>query len=93
MSYEGTDYYLTSDGRLITCSPYEDQPKDAEWYCAVDETNGYIEDDPSTHTPETNVFGFVDIWREDHYGNKYAIKSYRYAPANGPGLNEWRKVE
>lgn len=93
MSYEGQTFYLLKDGRLRVTDCWSDAPPDAEWYCEVDNTNGYLENCPQTHEPTMNEVGFIDHWREDHYGNRYAVKSSRYAPVNGPGLNEWRKVK
>ena len=93
MSYEGADYYITKSGVFGFVDSNFPLPDDAEWVCSVDETNGFLEDVVSTHNPETKSVGVADDWRTDKYGNKYVIEVYRYAPVNGPGLNEWRKVE
>lgn len=69
-----------------------DAPVDAEWYCSVDYTNGYDENDESTHEPFSSVIGELDDWKEDHYGNKYAVKIFIYEPDSGEGFNQWRKV-
>lgn len=84
MSYEGYTEFLTFSGEYLTYDSYNDHPEyrnDIEWYHLVDETNGIEYDNPSTFPAEKIEIDHVDIWREDHYGNRYAIKSKRYIPA------------
>jgi len=54
----------------------------------VDETNGVLFDDNDNELPHTIPFpfkeiGFDDIWKEDHYGNKYAVKILKYEIPSG----------
>jgi len=97
MSYEGYSEYLCEKGHYFNCDIYADERKKCPQcksklaYChAVDQTNGYIEDNPSTKPAPVKKIGFEDKWQKDHYGNKYAIKIPLYAPKNNS--KEWRKI-
>ena len=64
----------------------------------VDLTNGFDENDLSSWS--STQAGFLaglpheDIWKEDHYGNKYAVKVLRYRPTQAAlDQGEWRKAE
>ncbi len=72
------------------------------YYHHVNQTNGYGEE--RRYIKENNLseelsyfdedapkeeIGFIDIWHEDHYGNKFATKSFKYKP----DLKYWQKVE
>lgn len=93
MSYEGKDYYIMEDQTVMVKDCYDmKHPEKAVWYAHVNETNGYDEDDVSTHTPKTKEVGFTDNWKVDHYGNKYAEKIIQYAPDNDEGNNPWTKL-
>lgn len=103
MSYEGYEVYLCRNKHMYTenanmfCS--EDNEGDSDlcpycnappaYNCSVDTTNGYDENDPSSHEPTVEEVGFTDIWKEDHYGNKYAVKLMHYKPVTGFGMNKW----
>ncbi len=50
---------------------------------SIDETNGILFDSIGNEIPTTIPYpfkevGFDDIWKEDHYGNKYAVKRLKY---------------
>lgn len=92
MSYEGQFWYITKRGKLVVTDCYDDGPEDAEYYASQDLTNGYEDGDISTHDPHYEIIGEEDVWHHDHYGNKYATKVKIYAPINGDGFNNWRKV-
>jgi len=50
-------------------------------------TNGVDENDPGTQPASLIDDGFDDIWKFDHYGQRYAQKRFRYRP--GP---EWKLI-
>ncbi len=55
---------------------------------SVNETNGIEYDDDGVPYSETIPYpfketGFDDIWKEDHYGNKYAVKRLKYEIPSG----------
>lgn len=89
MSYEGYEEYLCKNGHYSSCDCYCSVPKcpycgsKFEFWHPVDQTNGAVEEDPSTRPALKEEAGFDDEWREDHYGNKYSIPIPRYAPGNG----------
>ncbi len=98
MSYEGYIIYLCEDGHKSSFDAYSDYTegnkvcaqnscgKKFVWCQSIDQTNGYFADDPSTYERELEVSGFDDIWKEDHYGNKYAVKLLKFTiPTNKPG--------
>jgi hypothetical protein len=93
MRYRGIDYIILKNKTLVMQSCFDQKPVDAEWYCHVNTTNGIDETDPTTQAPRMKVVGFNDIWKKDHYGNKYAVKELLYEPDNGFGLNIWEKIE
>jgi hypothetical protein len=47
---------------------------------AIDETNGEEDDMPSTKPAPKQQVGWDDDWRNDHYGNRFAVKVLRYVP-------------
>ena len=55
---------------------------------SINETNGIELDDDGVPYPETISYpfketGFDDIWKEDYYGNKYAVKRLKYEIPSG----------
>mgnify|MGYP003395342990 CR=1 FL=1 len=101
MSYEGFEEYICENKHYFTKNCYyilEDATdfkticpicgKPTVYFHAVDETNGEIEEEPSTFTAPIREVGFEDHWHEDHHGNKYAIKENHYEPDS----SQWRKV-
>ena len=95
MSYEGYVIFLCEEGHKSACDAYEsigdfckhnNCNKPFVWSQGIDQTNGYYKDDPNTFERKLDVVGFDDIWKTDHYGNKYAIKLLKYAiPEGKPG--------
>ena len=98
MSYEGYVIYLCEEGHKSSFDAYADLAKDDYsckhnncnkpfvWCQSIDQTNGYFQDDPSTYERNLEVKGFDDIWKEDHYGNKYAVKLLKFTiPNDKPG--------
>lgn len=87
MSYEGYRSFLCKQGHLHTRDVYADGLEhcpdceaEMEWMTDTDETNGYIEDDPSTHAPSLEPITWDDVWHVDHYGNRYATKLWKWKP-------------
>lgn len=94
MSYEGQDWFILENKTLVKKDCYDMVvPEGAAWYAHINETNGYDEDDIFTHTPKLKDAGFLDDWKVDHYGNKYAEKILLYEPDNGEGNNPWKRIE
>jgi hypothetical protein len=98
MSYEGFEEFLCVNGHYHSYDVYAGMPCKCpecgevwKWWHAVDGTNGIVEDDPGTNWAPKNSLGHEDEWKEDHYGNKYAVKKLLYSPAliNGDGV--WRR--
>jgi hypothetical protein len=96
MSYEGHTQLICANGHHHTYDAYDD----GESACPtcggawthrhdVDVTNGYDETHPSTCNAPVIEIGFTDVWHEDHYGNRYAIKCPLVAP-DGP---HWTVLE
>lgn len=87
MSYEGYEELLCKKGHYSTHDCNDDHPavcvicgEPNLYRHSVDQTNGYNKEYPSTcEAPKTEI-GFEDDWREDHYGNKYAVKIHLYEP-------------
>ena len=98
MFYEGINEYICSEGHYSVEDIYYSSGfcsvcnKSAVFCCSVDYTNGYEEDNPQTHYGTKEEISYDDVWKIDHYGNKYALKLKKYKPINGPGLNEWKKL-
>jgi len=102
MSYEGYTEYICKNGHYWTidamdlihgepsrvCSVCSELP---EYWHDVDQTNGYDEEYPDTCAAPRIEVGFVDVWQEDHYGNRYATKRMLYAPTLTE--NVWLKWE
>jgi hypothetical protein len=84
MSYEGSVEYLCQDGHRSVVDCWEDRLVKCRCGAAmayrhsIDHTNGVEDDNPATMPAPTEEIGFTDIWREDHYGNRYAIKDVKY---------------
>ncbi len=88
MSYEGYIEYLCVNGHYTTSDCYDERVKKCPHCCgaieyenSVDQTNGETEH-PATRPGKKVEIGFDDDWRSDHYGNRYAAKVLRYAPAS-----------
>lgn len=99
MSYEGYTQYLCSNGHTWKLDAGEFlEPSSIKFNCPkcgakpthyadVDETNGFVEDDPSTFDAPLTVIRQEDEWHTDHYGNRYAIR----IPIHGvPANSRWR---
>ncbi len=89
MGYRGSEERLCENGHhMIWDTHNASYPnkcnvcggKFAHWH-SIDNTNGYYEDDPDTYQAAVREIGFTDEWKTDHYGNRYAVKHLRYAPA------------
>lgn len=92
MSYEGYLEKLCSNGHYWSCDPpYPAEGADCCRKCGensvftweVDQTNGIEWDENGVVIPHTTGFpfeiaGWEDVWCEDHYGNKYAVKHLLY---------------
>ena len=94
MSYEGYQEKLCSNGHLSYTSNIHFDGRESPLVCNfckspfifihyVNETNGIEYDDDGVPLPSTIPYpfkeaGFDDIWKEDHYGNKYAVKRIKY---------------
>lgn len=93
MSYEGSVEFLCQNGHRSVIGCWDDAPKACRcgarmaYRHAIDHTNGYIEDDPNTQPAPVEPDGWDDVWKEDHYGNRYAIKNPRFKPLSG-----WRDL-
>lgn len=96
MSYEGYEELLCGNGHYFAHDCYGDAPETcprcgAPWAYShgVDQTNGYDEECPNTYSAAKAVVGLEDDWNNDHYGNRYATQTKRYAPAPG---SQWRLI-
>lgn len=89
MSYEGYKEYLLEDGSYVTLDCWEDAPTNAKWGHSVDVTNGYDESVGYACDAPKKGIGYYDVWKEDHYGNKYAVKVLTYEPAS----DCWRLID
>ena len=95
MSYEGYEEYLCEQGHHLVYDCYEMEPvicfhcgsKLTYWH-PVDQTNGIENDNPSTFNAKTEVIGYDEEWQEDHLGNKYVTKLWKFKPIS----EEWRKI-
>lgn len=96
MSYEGYEEFLCENGHYYTAAcAFESEStakcphckKKTKWWNAVDQTNGMDEDVPATMSAPKKEIGFDDKWKEDHYGNKYAVKILKFEPDS----DRWRK--
>ena len=101
MSYEGYAEYLCANGHYKSTAD-DDGSKgcrhcDAAWayWHPVNETNGYDPVDTETYEAAKKEDGYDDIWKVDHYGNKYAEKILRYRPVTpeeeGEYDNFWKE--
>lgn len=89
MSYEGFEQYICPNKHQwemdvrsndsCVCPLCQEEPI---LYHSVNTTNGVCETDPTTMRAELVEVGFDDEWHNDHYGNRYAVKISKYAPAN-----------
>ena len=77
MEFYGDQFGEESQNARNVCPVCKGKMK---YWCAVDETNGYDEDNPHTYSAPKKEIGFEDQWHEDHYGNKYATKILLFAP-------------
>src|SRR4051812_41451925 len=94
MSYEGYTELLCDGGHYGAFNVYVERPKRCAicrkfwaYRHSVDETNGFIEDDPGTYPARKEAITYEDIWHRDHYGNRYATKRLLYRP-----LDNWHKI-
>lgn len=92
MSYEGYTEYLCERGHFFTRDAYESDPvecdvckRDVAHFHPVDQTNGVVEDDPTTHPAEK--FLIEEEWTErySYMGTPYKVPVLRWRPSN-----EWR---
>jgi hypothetical protein len=95
MSFEGFYEYICEKGHYKSVDVYNDSHSGSCDKCGskwgyshlVDQTNGYEEDNSSTYPAPKLTYSVEDEWKEDHYGNKYAISISLYAP-----IDIWRKL-
>lgn len=88
MSYEGYSEHLCGEGHYTATGAYyfeEGCPcgKPFVFSHSVDQTNGVEYDEEEVPLPSTIPYpfkgdGFTDIWKKDHYGNKYALKRLKF---------------
>jgi hypothetical protein len=88
MSYEGYRELLCVTGHYSAYDAYDDASpvcgvcgQAFRYMHGVDQTNGHDASDPACCNAPVVELGFDDIWREDHYGNRFAMKVKRLAPA------------
>lgn len=95
MGYRGYDYFILEDKTLVVKDSWDGiYPDDAVWKAHCDVTNGFEEEGYTlSFEPKTIEVGFIDVWHEDHYGNKYATKKLQFEPDNSPGNNLWKKLK
>ena len=99
MSYEGYEQFICEDGHYTVMGPhYFDIPacdcgKRMKWNCSVDITNGFEEDAPWSKPGIFEEVDWIDQWKVDHYGNRYAEQTCLYIPINKEGENEWRLLK
>lgn len=96
MSYEGYSMFLCARGHASVYGCHDTREprcrhcgEPPAYECMVDQTNGHVEDDPSTHEPDMEEIGFDDHWGKDHYGNKFAAKIRKYKPLG----DRWHKLQ
>jgi hypothetical protein len=87
MSYEGSREFIFLDGRYGIQDCNTDNPPGVAWWHSIDHTNGVDPEDPNTFPAAKKEVGFLDDWKLDHHGNKYAIKIRLYEPAS----KEWKR--
>lgn len=87
MSYEGYEEFLCANGHYHCTGSWDEELASCPFCKApiaysnnVDVTNGEDESEPWTMPAPKEEIGFDDDWRQDHYGNKYAVKVIRYDP-------------
>jgi hypothetical protein len=98
MSYEGEielilengQYTVIPDENTYFPTNFDNLPSPIKYWHAVDLTNGIDIDNPSTFPAPKRETGFFDIWTEDHYGNKYAIKVITYEPGSSPSWVKYK---
>ncbi len=94
MSFEGYYEYLCPNKHHWSCDVRDEGGpycpvcnENPALYRLVDETNGVVEDDPSTMASPLLEVGFQDDWKVDHYQNRYAVKIKCYEPIHP---NDWK---
>lgn len=93
MSYSGSVEFLCEQGHRSVIDCWDEEPEKCRcgakiaYRHSIDHTNGVVEDDPSTMPAPVTEIGYDDIWKEDHHGNKFAVKAYKFRPGN-----HWRKI-
>ncbi len=106
MGYKGVEQFLCPEGHLTEIDAaklsyaYEEERKKLlicphcqqkfVLNCSVDFTNGSCEEYPETTRGKVKEIGFIDIWHNDHYGNRYATKLMKYEPEDP---KRWEKME
>lgn len=87
MSYEGYTEYLCENGHYCTADTCDDDPdvcpicdSKLQYFHMVDLTNGEDDTNPNTMIASKTRIKSEDIWKQDHYGNRYAIIVYIYKP-------------
>lgn len=97
MAYESEEHFILDNGVYVSYvyNGYNEVPEitNAVWHASTFLTNGYDEDSVDTHTPVKKEIGFIDDWKVDHYGNRYAEKIILWEPVNGEGLNKWERID
>lgn len=86
MSYEGRVEFLCHKGHYTSVECYENEPGECRcgakmrYRHSIDDTNGEIDGDPHTRPAPVINDDFDDVWKEDHYGNRYAVALPRFLP-------------
>lgn len=86
MSYEGYDEYICENGHYYKINVHSKKELCCScgahwlWFHAVDQTNGYDENNPDTFKADKIEHGWTDIRNIDHYGNVYFTKQLVYKP-------------
>lgn len=102
MSYEGYTTFLCANGHEWTVDALDLTMGEGDTICPhcsarkafyrdTDETNGFEKRNPRTHAPKLLEDGFDDFWKQDHYGNRYAVKVPKYRP--DPSDTLWHRIE
>ena len=101
MSYEGYTTFLCTNGHQYTVDALDLIHRTASRSCPhcgarpvffrnTDETNGFDPRRPGTQPPKVLETGFEDFWKQDHYGNRYAVKVLTYKP--DPADTLWEEI-
>lgn len=95
MGYSGYTEYLCETGHYFVIDCWDEPAakcktcsKKIKFCRGVDTTNGVDLDLECTYPAKREEIGFEDIWKTDHYNNRYATKRILYKPSD---KSLWRK--